>query len=117
MWSRTARSDHADSLSNVLQHLMICVRHHLFHPLHVLGLGLDQPLHILLRGRLNGPRPLAEMTPKPTTKGQESPTHPGPQAALLRSHGCVFLLPLEKPLYRVTSSTLPCDQNQIMLIL
>ncbi|HRZ07202.1 MAG TPA: hypothetical protein P5102_13835, partial [Candidatus Competibacteraceae bacterium] len=47
-------------------------------------------MHILLRGRLNGPRSLAEMTPKPTTKGQESPTDPGQQAARLRFCGCVF---------------------------
>ena len=69
---------------------MICVWHHLFHPLHVLGLGFDQPLHILLRRCLNGPRPLAEMPPKPPTKGQESPTHPGQQAARIRSCGSVF---------------------------
>jgi hypothetical protein len=69
---------------------MIRLWHHLFHPFHVLRFGLDQPLHIVLRGRLNGSRPLAEMTPKPTTKGQEAPTHPDQQAALFCSCGRVF---------------------------
>lgn len=38
-----------------------------------------------LRGRLNGSRPLTEMPPKPTTKSQESPTHPSQQAAFFCS--------------------------------
>ena len=69
---------------------MISLWHHLFHPLHILGFRLDQPLHILLGRRLNGPRPLAKMTPKPTTKGQESLTHPGQYANRLRIGGTVF---------------------------
>jgi hypothetical protein len=68
----------------VVQGLMIGLWHHLFHPLHVLGLRLDQPLNILLSRCFDRPRPLAEMTPKPTTKGQESPTHPGQYANGLR---------------------------------
>jgi hypothetical protein len=39
----------------------------------------------VLRGPLNGSRPLAKMTPKLTTKSQESPTHPGQQAIIRRS--------------------------------
>ena len=75
---------------HMMQGLMIRLRHHLFHPLHVLRLRLNQPLHIVPRGRLNGSRPLAKMTPKLTAKDQESPTHPGQQAIIRRRGGVFF---------------------------
>ena len=77
-----------------------------------------EPLHIVLRGRLNGSRPLAEMTPKPTTKGQEAPTHPDQQAALFCSCGRVFFTASGEISFIgfYPTSTLPCDSNRIMLI-
>jgi hypothetical protein len=74
----------------MMQGLMIRLRHDLGHPLHVLGLRLDQPLNRLLSRRLDRPGPLAEMTPETITKGQEPLTHPGQHATGLRTCRGVF---------------------------
>jgi hypothetical protein len=69
---------------------MIGIGNHFFHPLHIPGFRLEQSTHIMLRGRLNGPRPLAKMTPEALTECYEALTYPGQQPHVSVSRG-VFL--------------------------
>ncbi len=55
-----------------------------------LGLGLDQPLNILLSRRFDRPGPLTKMSRETMTKGQEPLTHSGQHASGLRTYRGVF---------------------------
>ena len=95
---------------HMVQGLLIRLRHHLFHPFHVLGFGLEQTLNILLSRRLDGPCPLAEMPPEALTKVHEALTHPGQQSHFRRG-GRVFLRLPRMSLAYVTLSILSFDQD------
>ncbi len=55
---------------------MVRLRHDLFHPFHVLGLGLKQATEVLFHCGLDCSRPLAEMVTEAITKANAPLTHP-----------------------------------------
>ena len=85
---------------------MVRLRNHLFHPFHVLGLGLEQATEVLFYWGLNRSRPPAKMVTKAITQANEPPTNPR-QPPHLGVGSRVFLTPSEAVPFIVHLSV-PC---------